>query len=64
MIELLVHLGVALIERRVLDNEAVATTSSTAPVPIRILKLDDEIRQVYRDLQKWVDLSDEKVSFY
>lgn len=59
IIELLAQQGVALIDRQVLiASNAEKGHDETA---IRTIKLTEELRFVYRNLQKWIDLNDEKV---
>jgi hypothetical protein len=64
VIELLVQQGVALIEKQVLEKIRESSGSEEKSAPIRYITLSEEVRQVYRALQKWIDLTDEKVNFF
>jgi hypothetical protein len=55
IVELLVHQGTALIERTLLVRKASSSTNENASV-------EDELRNVYRALQRWIDINDDKVS--
>lgn len=57
IIELLVHQGVALIEKQLLEIKE----EKEEKTKIKSLRFTEELRQVYRSLQKWIDINDEKV---
>jgi tripeptidyl-peptidase-2 len=57
IIDLLVHQGVALIEKDLLATKNAERSALTD----RFSTVNEELRKVYKSLQKWVDINDDKV---
>ena len=53
MIELLINQGLAMIEMNNLNKNQVVSISLT-----------NDLKAIYRTIQKWIDISDEKVFFF